>query len=145
MVVAGDRWGQTLRVRDMIWAPPSQNSPLQQERLMNTFYARKLRKNPTQAEYRLWYFLQKRRLLGHKFRRQQPIGPFIIDFACMEQKLLIELDGGGHATQKNYDHSRTAWLASRGYCVLRFWNNEVTSNIRGVLEVIMRKLPPPGH
>jgi very-short-patch-repair endonuclease len=135
VIAAGDRWGN-----DKISAL---HSPLQLESFMNVFFARKLRKNPTEAEYRLWVYLKKRQLFGHKFRRQHPIGPFIVDFACVEQKLLIELDGGGHAKQKIYDHRRTAWLSERGYRVLRFWNNEVLTNVRGVLEIIASKLPPP--
>jgi very-short-patch-repair endonuclease len=112
---------------------------------MNTFFSRKMRKAPTKAERVLWEFLRKRRIEGYKFRRQQPMGSYIVDFICFEKRLIIELDGGQHATNKQYDHDRTAWLSARGYRVLRFWNNEVLTNTNGVLTVIHRYLPPPAQ
>lgn len=72
---------------------------------------------------------------GVKFRRQQPIGQFIVDFVCLERKIIIEVDGGQHAEQQS-DSQRTRWLEDQGFRVLRFWNNEVLSNIDGVVQVI---------
>ena len=110
-------------------------------------HARELRINATDAERRLWSKLRLRQLEGARFRRQHPIGPYIVDFICLEQKLVIELDGGQHADAVEYDEARTAWLAASGYHVLRFWNNEVLRNIAGVLEAILEALggwdPPP--
>ena len=95
-----------------------------------------LRETRTDAEGLLWHYLRDKQLDGHKFRRQQPIGPYIVDFACMPQKLLIELDGGQHAEQHTYDQKRDAFLREQGYNILRFWNNEIFENCFGVLENI---------
>ena len=105
--------------------------------------ARELRKNLTDAERLLWSRLRRRQIHGRRFRRQHPIGPFIADFACTEAKLVIELDGGQHVERKDQDAARTRWLAQRGYRILRFWNNEVLSNIDGVLTVIMQVVAVP--
>ena len=99
-----------------------------------------LRENRTDAEGLLWHYLRDKQLDGYKFRRQQPIGPYIVDFACMPQKLLIELDGGQHAEQHTYDQKRDAFLREKGYNILRFWNNEVFENCFGVLENIYAAL-----
>ena len=93
--------------------------------------AAKLRNTMTDAEMRLWYFLQ-REYLGCKFRRQVHFGPYIVDFASLEKSLIIEVDGGQHADSKQ-DEKRDAWLSEQGYRVLRFWNNEVLQNTEGVL------------
>jgi very-short-patch-repair endonuclease len=109
--------------------------------------ARKLRVNSTDAERKLWYHLRDRRLLGLKFVRQQPVGPFIADFACREADLIIELDGGQHDDAASRDDRRTAVLAEHGYAVLRFWNDDVLNNTEGVLQIIMEhlaKAPSPG-
>ena len=98
--------------------------------------ARQLRKNPTEAEKRLWYQLRDKQLADHRFRRQTPIGPYIVDFFCPEAKLIIELDGGQHAENVDHDQKRTDWLEARGYRVIRFWNNEVFENMEGVLASI---------
>ena len=84
----------------------------------------------------LWHYLRDKQFDGYKFRRQQPIGPYIVDFACMPHKLLIELDGGQHAERHTYDQKRAAYLREKGYKILRFWNNEVFENCLGVLENI---------
>jgi very-short-patch-repair endonuclease len=102
--------------------------------------ARELRLNATKAELRLWNRLRARMLNGHKFVRQEAIGPFIVDFVCREHRLVIEVDGGQHATDKR-DRARDKWLAENGYHVLRFWNNDVLGNTAGVLEVIAAALP----
>ena len=98
--------------------------------------AKQLRKNSTDAERNLWAHIRNRRLEGWKFRRQLPVGQYIVDFACPELRLIIEIDGGQHAEQIRYDLGRTKFLQSKGYRVVRFWNNEVLGNIEGVLEAL---------
>jgi len=98
--------------------------------------AKELRKNQTDAEKVLWNKLRNRQINGYKFRRQVPAGSYIVDFMCVSVKLIIELDGGQHAEQQDYDHKRTLFLASKNYKVLRFWNNEILTNIDGVLEAL---------
>ncbi len=106
-----------------------------------TYLAKKLRKQSTDTEKFLWHHLRANQLAGIKFRRQQPIGRYIVDFVCLERKTIIELDGGQHAhpSKKEEDRKRDVWFETQGYKVLRFWDNEVLSNIRGVLEVIGEK------
>lgn len=94
------------------------------------------RNTPSDAEYRLWYFLRGRQVLGVKFRCQSPIGGYIVDFVAFELKLVVEIDGGQHARNKAYDDRRTRWLNSRGYRVLRFWNHEVLEETDSVVEMI---------
>jgi len=108
--------------------------------------ARRLRKQQTDAEAKLWSCLRRRRLKGLHFRRQSPIGPYVADFVCTDSRVIVELDGGQHTWRTDQDARRTEWLESQGYRVIRFWNNEVTNNIEGVLETIARiavKTPPP--
>lgn len=90
----------------------------------------------TEVEKRLWYHLRAHRLLEQKFKRQKPIGPYIVDFACPALRLVIEIDGGQHSEEAEYDRRRDIWLSKHGYTVLRFWNNEVMENMEGVLERI---------
>ena len=103
-------------------------------------FARGLRRRQTDAERRLWARLRDRRLLGVRFARQVPIGPYIVDFCCREQRLIVELDGGQHATRADYDAGRTAFLEGLGYRVLRFWDNEAFRNTDGVLQRIAQAL-----
>ncbi len=108
--------------------------------------ARALRRNRTDAEGLLWHYLRNKQLGSYRFRRQQPIGPYIVDFACLSRKVLIELDGGQHAEQTSRDEKRDAFLRARGYRVLRFWNTEVFENCFGVLERVYEAVagdPPP--
>jgi very-short-patch-repair endonuclease len=98
--------------------------------------AKTLRKNQTDVEQLLWRQLRNRQLCQQKFRRQFPIDPYIVDFVCLELKLIIELDGGQHADQIQYDNNRSLFLGQRGFMVLRFWNNDVIENMEGVLEAI---------
>ena len=102
--------------------------------------ARTLRKNPTEAEKVLWSHLRFWQVDGYKFRRQQPIGNYIVDFVCLEKKLIIELDGGQHAEQNDYDARRDAWLREQGFTVLRFWNNDVLQNVSSVKDAILSEL-----
>src|SRR3984957_15771347 len=90
---------------------------------------------PTDAELRLWRLLRDRRLSGFKFRRQVPVGPYIVDFLCVGAKLIVEADGSQHAESPR-DTARDAYLVRQGWKVLRFWNNEVLRNREGVLETI---------
>lgn len=94
-------------------------------------HARRLRRDMTEAERRLWYALRDRRFAGWKFRRQTTIGPFIVDFICIAARLIVEVGGGQHSVEA--DAKRTAALEAQGYCVIRFWNNEVLGNLEGVL------------
>ncbi len=103
---------------------------------MSIARARRLRKQLSDAEKRLWSRLRHNQIDGHHFRRQRPVGPFIVDFACVRQCLIVEVDGGQHADRAAGEASRTAFLEKRGYRVLRFWNNEVLANTDGVLEMI---------
>lgn len=98
--------------------------------------AKELRKNLTPAEEKLWGHLRGHRTGNVHFRRQHAIGNYIVDFCASSQKLVIELDGSQHLEQQEYDKERTAYLNSKGYRVLRFWNNEVMNNIDTVLTVI---------
>ena len=108
--------------------------------------ARQLRHDMTLAERRLWNILRLRRLDGFRFRRQLPIGPFIVDFACLGARLVIEIDGGQHMDAAG-DHARDAFLQRQGFQVLRFWNNEVMADLEGVHALIVQRLaetrPPP--
>ncbi|HUC60901.1 MAG TPA: endonuclease domain-containing protein [Alphaproteobacteria bacterium] len=110
--------------------------------------ARRLRKTPTDAEIRLWSRLRRNQLDGFRFRRQQPIGAYVVDFFCPEARLIIEVDGGQHAIDEVRDAKRTQWLEGRGYRVLRFWNNDVLGNTDGALGTIRdalraeKPLPP---
>ena len=106
----------------------------------NIANARQLRRKATDAERILWKQLRMRQLDAFKFRRQQPIGPYIVDFICLEQRLIIELDGGQHTDQADYDGKRTAWLKERGYRVLRYWNHDVLKATEVVMADILEKI-----
>ena len=109
----------------------------------NVDRARGLRQAMTDAERKLWHHLRNRHLSSHKFRRQHEIDHYIVDFACTDAMLVVELDGGQHAEQQEYDERRTTHLEAKGYRVLRFWNNDVLLNIESVLEVIVGSLASP--
>jgi very-short-patch-repair endonuclease len=100
--------------------------------------ARRLRRNMTPAEQRLWEALKGRHLAGLKFRRQHPVGPFVLDFYCPERKLVVELDGAIHDNQVNGDHARTEQLAGYGYRVIRLGNEEVFHDLDSVVRRILR-------
>ena len=104
--------------------------------------AKQLRKNTTDAERLLWRELRSRQLGGHKFRRQQPLGRFIVDFVCLEKRLVIEVDGGHHAEQQQaaHDAQRTVWLRTEGFRVLRFWDHEVLKDLDAVKEAVSNAL-----
>lgn len=99
-------------------------------------FASRLRKNMTDAERVLWSHLRRRQVEGCKFRRQCPVGPYVVDFVCFERMLVIEVDGGQHAVRQGQDAERSAGLKNHGYEVLRFWNHEVLRETEAVLEVI---------
>jgi len=96
---------------------------------------RQLRKNMTEAEHVLWFRLRSHQVEGHKFRRQHPIGHYVVDFVCLERRLIVEVDGSQHMDNPN-DEIRTRWLEREGYKVLRFWDNEVLMETDAVMEVI---------
>ncbi len=104
--------------------------------------SKELRKQQTPWETKLWKYLRGKRVWNFKFKRQIPLGKFIVDFCCQEKKLIIELDGGHHskAITKLYDSQRNAFLKSEGYKVLRFWNNDIDKNLDTVLETIAKSL-----
>jgi adenine-specific DNA-methyltransferase len=104
--------------------------------------AQALRRRLTTAEQKLWKYLRAHRLGGAGFRRQHAIGPYIVDFCAPRLKLIIELDGGQHADQVEYDSARTEYLERQGYRVLRFWNNDVIKNVQGVIQVISIIIQP---
>jgi very-short-patch-repair endonuclease len=99
-------------------------------------FAKTLRQQMTDAERRLWRHLRDRRLGGWKFRRQYPVGPYIVDFICLEKNLVIEVDGGQHAENEEQDIKRSAYLNKMGFRVFRCWNNEVLQETESVLETI---------
>jgi very-short-patch-repair endonuclease len=102
--------------------------------------ARQLRNESTDAERRLWYFLRRQQLDGHKFRRQFPLAGYIADFACVPARLVVELDGGRHLAALEYDERRTEALQREGYRVLRFWNDDVLLRTDDVVAEIFRML-----
>jgi very-short-patch-repair endonuclease len=102
--------------------------------------ARELRKKLTEAEKMLWNHLRLRQMGDHKFRRQQPIGRYIVDFVCLEKRLIIEVGGGQHNERSAYDSNRDSWLISQGYRILRFWNNQIFGELEAVKETIFETL-----
>ena len=106
---------------------------------MNIIRARELRKNMTDAERQLWNHLRNRQLGGLKFRRQHPIGKYVVDFVCFEKKIVIEVDGSQHLENRIYDAERTEWLEKQGFKVIRVWNNDVLNEIEAVLEEYKRR------
>jgi very-short-patch-repair endonuclease len=107
-----------------------------------TGVARKLRKYSTDTEGYLWRYLRDRQIEDFKFRRQQPLGSYVVDFVNLERKVVIELDGGQHALNPG-DRIRDEWLRAEGFKVLRFWDNQVFSNLEGVLDTIREALLTP--
>jgi len=129
------------RLRERVASAASRVRAMQKKR------SRDLRKNATEAEIHLWRYLRSRRFESFKFRRQRPIGPYIVDFVCLERGLVIELDGGQHTENQGYDQQRNAYLKRVGYRVVRFWNNDIFQNIEDVLQTIdieLRRDPHPG-
>jgi adenine-specific DNA-methyltransferase len=112
---------------------------MQQQR-SNLGYAQRMRFAPTDAEAALWHNLRAGRLADHKFKRQQPIGNYIVDFVCFQRKLVVEVDGGQHVEAKPHDDLRTAWLETQGFRMIRFWNDDVLLRMERVLDEIIRVL-----
>lgn len=108
--------------------------------------AKELRRNMTEPERLLWQRLKSQKL-GYKFRRQEPLGPYIVDFLCVDKKLIIEVDGGSHATDeaKEYDKKREAYFRNHGLKILRFENHTVRSNMHGVIDTILHALYGEEH
>src|ERR1700690_2626691 len=111
--------------------PPKRSTP------KNYHRAIQLRKEPTAAEVKLWAFLRGNKLNGVNFRRQHAIGKYIVDFCSLKKKLVIELDGSQHLEQEEYDQERILYLKAQGYGVSRFWNDQVISDIEGVIKAII--------
>ncbi len=167
-------WGQngaTERSSPQCWSPPSplagegvakrrmrghdtfdsRGQFMPQDRLPPTTFARKLRREMTEAERRLWSALRGRRFSEFKFRRQVPIGPYIADFLCFSHKVIVEVDGGQHS-ESVADEKRDAWLKAQGFFVLRFWNGEVLRDRTSVFDTLYAELAlrslssgPSGH
>ena len=104
--------------------------------------AKELRQTETEAEQIIWSWLRTKKLNGVKFRRQEAVDKYIVDFVSFEKKLIIEIDGGQHSLEENRinDKARTEWLQSQGFRLIRFWNNEVSSNLDGVITRIKESL-----
>jgi BirA family biotin operon repressor/biotin-[acetyl-CoA-carboxylase] ligase len=102
-------------------------------------FARQLRQHMTESENKLWRHLRARRLGGEKFRHQQPIGPYVVDFVHFGARLIVEADGGQHNGALR-DERRDAWLQAQGFKVMRFWNNEIMNNLEGVLSRVMAEV-----
>jgi very-short-patch-repair endonuclease len=113
------------------------------EERRHTDLARDLRQSSTDAEKFLWSRLRRRQLAGRKFRRQFPMFGYIVDFVCMEARLVVELDGSQHAETVAYDETRTRTLVLNGFSVLRFWNNDVLNDSEGVLTTMLRHFQAP--
>ena len=103
--------------------------------------AKRGRKNQTDAERKLWSILRSHRLQGWKFKRQEQLGDYIVDFVCFRARLIVEADGSQHAESKE-DEFRTAWLEGQGFRVIRFWNNDILLNPDGIATAILAALPP---
>jgi very-short-patch-repair endonuclease len=109
---------------------------------MPNLRARQMRNHPTEAESLLWQHLRRSQILGRKFRRQEPIGPYIVDFLCFDPMLVIEIDGSQHTELIAYDGERSSFLERRGFKVIRFWNHEVLAQTNRVREAIGQRPPP---
>jgi Uncharacterized protein conserved in bacteria len=105
--------------------------------------ARRMRHEPTDAERKFWFAVRGRKFDGYKFKRQYPVGPYIADFVCLDQRLIVELDGGQHAQQVEYDITRTDYLRTRGFRVLRIWNDDFLRTPDAILEGVWRALTAP--
>jgi len=106
-------------------------------------FAKAMRRSPTEAEKILWRELRAKRFTDFKFKRQQRLGPYIVDFVCFKRRLIVEIDGGQH--DEVVDAERTNWLEQQGFRVVRYWNNDVLGNLKGVLSDLLERLanPPP--
>ena len=109
--------------------------------------AKRLRSNQTDAEQKIWIRLRSRQINGLKFRRQYVKGPYIVDFCCLEEKIVVEIDGGQHAEQAENDQRRTKYLSKRGYRVLRYWSHDVLNStdvvLQHIIDTIERLHPHP--
>ncbi|MGQ0750389.1 MAG: endonuclease domain-containing protein [Betaproteobacteria bacterium] len=110
------------------------------QKILRAKLQRKLRRNLTDAEQRLWNHLRTRQMGGFRFRRQHPYGDYILDFVCLEAMLVVEVDGGQHGVARDKDEARTNELNAAGFSILRFWNNEVLNDTEAVKEAIWRAL-----
>jgi len=118
----------------------AQTFRLRTEKERSRQFARTMRRQPTVCEKRFWWLVKDRRLGGYKFKRQVLIGSYIADFVCVEQRLIVELDGSQYDHQRMYDVRRDAFLQSKGYRVMRIWDSEFFENIDGAMDVVLREL-----
>ena len=125
--------------------PPSSLYAQWQGKQRSLQRARALRSGATDAENKLWKHLRCRQVEGSRVRRQQPLGPYIVDFFCYEKGLVVEVDGGQHMEREAHDVERTNWLESQGFHVLRFWNNDVLQNVEGAVHLIAERLRNGPH
>ena len=116
---------------------------MREEQIKYRPFAKQLRANMTEAEKALWYHLRAKRFLGIRFYRQKIIGRYIVDFVSLEAKVVIELDGSQHLDNVEYDESRTYYLETQGFQVIRFWNQEILTNMRNVLDIIALHIANP--
>ncbi|HVW72561.1 MAG TPA: endonuclease domain-containing protein [Rhizomicrobium sp.] len=123
----------------------SRTASTRKTRLPQRANARNMRRDSTDAERKFWWLVRDRRFGGYKFKRQFLIGRYIVDFVCLEARLVVELDGGQHADRIAYDEIRDAYLKARGFQVFRFWNTEFLTNKDGVLEILLCQLKSPPH
>ena len=127
----------------LIPARTAARDPVRMRCRQNNTRAKTLRANMTDAEHHLWRALRRRGVAGMRFRRQCPIGPFVVDFACLEKRLVIEVDGGQHC-DSTADRRRDAFLKASGFQVMRFWNHDVLANLEAVVQVLaMTAAPSP--
>jgi very-short-patch-repair endonuclease len=127
-------WGKWLSVRET-------DGGVRADTKTSRKHAKRLRREMTNAEVKLWVHLRGRDLAGHRFRRQHPVGPYIVDFACVNLPLIVEVDGETHGSkpQKEHDARRTRYLEKRGWVVLRVFNVDVYNNLDGVLEALSER------
>jgi very-short-patch-repair endonuclease len=121
----------------------AQTSRVRAHKSRNRTFARAMRREPVECEKKFWWLVRDRRLGGHKFKRQVLIGSYIADFVCLERKLIVELDGGQHADRAAYDRRRDAFLAAKGFRVIRIWDWEFLESIDGALDMVLRELEKP--
>ena len=122
---------------------PPQSNP--RRKALKVEFARELRREMTDEERLLWSYLRRKQFAGRRFRRQQPVGPYVVDFYCSAAKLIVELDGSHHwePQQRAYDEARTRWLAAKGYRVLRFSNVDFLRERNSVLDAIWHAITNP--
>jgi very-short-patch-repair endonuclease len=129
----GEGWGEGALVTQRTVKKRKSRAP-------HLAFAKRLRHEQTEAEQKFWRRVRNRGIGGCKFKRQYPMGIYVADFACLERRLIVELDGSQHAERQEHDRIRDEWLASQGFRIVRFWNVEVFTNLERVMERVLREL-----